>query len=121
MAWKRVFLRGRQMLIRDGDWTLVDSDLKLGRFVWSMQNPDGSTTYRTDYSVDPTVEANTAMRNMASKGWTGDYHKVASIPLALVHGDGYLAQAVKANDDVAMSKWLNDGDNRAWRTKDGRL
>lgn len=109
------------MRIRDGEWGLVSHDAKLGRTVWAMQNPDGSTTYRTDYAVQPTVDLNTAQRNMAQKGWAGDYHHVASVPLALVHGDGYFARAAKENDDKAMSKWLNDGDNRAWRTKSGAI
>lgn len=107
------------MLIRDGDWTLVDSDLKLGRYVWAMQNPDGSTTYRTDYTVEPTVEINKAQRNMVQKGWSGDYHHIASIPLNMFHDQ--LAEASRQGDDKHISRWLNDSDNRAWRTKGGRV
>lgn len=107
------------MIIRDGDWTLVSHDVKLGRTVWSMQNPDGSTTYRTDYAVQPTIDENTAMRNMADKGWKGDYHKVASIPLNLFYDK--LQPAIQQGDDAYVSRWLNDSDNRAWRSKEGRI
>ena len=107
------------MIVRDGDWTLVSHDVKLGRTVWSMRNGDGSITYRTDYAVDPTIEANTAMRNMASPGWKGDYHKVASVPLNLFYDK--LNPAIQQDDNKFLSRWLNDSDNRAWRTKEGRI
>ena len=107
------------MIIRDGEWTLADSDLKLKRFVWARQNPDGTTTYRTDYHADDTVEANRDMRNAASKGWQGDWHKVASIPLNVFHDR--LAEASRQGDDAYISRFLNDSDNRAWRSKEGRV
>jgi hypothetical protein len=107
------------MLIRDGDWTLIDHDLKLGRTVWAKRNPDGSETFRTDYTVDPVIDNNAAVRNMASDGWKGDYHRVASIPLNVFHAN--LAEAANQGDDRFLSRWLNDDDNRAWRTKEGRV
>ena len=107
------------MLIRDGEWTLFDHDFKLKRTVWARQNPDGSTTYRTDYAVDDTIEANREMRNAAAKGFAGDWHKIASIPLNIVHE--HLAEAQTQGDDKYLSRWLNDGDNAKWRTKEGRV
>jgi len=107
------------MQIRDGDWVLFSHDPKLGRTVWALENPDGSTTYRTDYMVQHTVDINQAQRNIAAQGWKGDYHHVASIPLNVYYDQ--LAEAAKQKDDKYLSKWLNDGDNRAWRTKDGMI
>jgi len=106
--------------IRDGDWILYDSDIQMGRYTWVRYEPDGRTTFRTDYTVDPTVDANTAMRNAASPGWKGDWHKIASIPAPMVY-DGYFAEAMKADDQKAISRWLNDSDNRAFRSKEGRV
>lgn len=105
------------MRITDGDWTLFDHDFQMKRTVWSRQNADGSTTYRTDYAVDDTIEANTAMRNSASKGWAGDYHKIASVPLGVYYDK--LDAAVRQDDAKFVQRFLNDSDNRAWRTKDG--
>ena len=105
--------------IYDGDWWLFSHDEKLGRTVWGRDNPDGTTTFRTDYRVDPTVEENKAVRNMADAGWKGDYHRVASIPLNVYYDQ--IAEAVKQDDMRFVSKWLNDSDNAAWRTKDGRV
>ena len=108
------------MLIRDGDWTLFDWEPKLGRQVWKRENPDGTVTYRTDYEVEPTIDANTAQRNMAAPGWSGDYHHVASIPLNILYDSG-MAQAHTEGDDAVVSRWLNCSENRAWRTKDGTV
>lgn len=107
------------MKIKDGDWTLFDYDIKTGRQVWVITNPDGSQTFRTDYPVEATVDQNTAQRNLAQPGWAGDYHHIASIPLNVYHEQ--LAEASKQGDDRYISKWLNDGDNAAWRTKEGRV
>lgn len=105
------------MKIKDGDWTLFDYDHATGRQVWVISNPDGSQTFRTDYPVDATIDVNQAQRNMATPGWKGDYHQIASIPLNVYYDQ--LAEAAKQGDEKYMSKWLNDADNRAWRTKDG--
>jgi hypothetical protein len=108
------------MVIRDGDWTLFEWEPKLGRQVWSRENPDGSITFRTDYEVEPTIDANTALRNMAASGWAGDYHRVASIPLNILYDSG-MAQAHTEGDNAFVARWLNCSENRAWRTKDGVL
>lgn len=107
------------MIIKDGDWTLFSHDFKMKRTVWARQNPDGSTTFRTDYAVDDTIEANRDMRNAASKGFKGDWHKVASIPLNVYYNQ--LHQASLQDDKAFISRWLNDSDNAAWRTKEGRV
>lgn len=107
------------MKIRDGDWTLYSYDVKLGRQVWYITNPDGSMTFRTDYEVQPTIDQNTVQRNIAQAGWKGDYHQIASVPLNVFYDQ--LAEAHNQGDDKYVSRWLNDSDNRAWRTKDGRV
>lgn len=107
------------MIIRDGDWTLFDYDMQMGRQVWYRVNEDGSKTWRTDYEVDPTVQNNKIQRNLAQKGWGGDYHHVASIPLNVYYDQ--LDEAARQDDQKYINKWLNSSDNRAWRTKDGTL
>lgn len=108
------------MKIQHDGWTLYDYDPKMKRQIWYIENPDGSTTWRTDYEVEPTIEINQAQRNMAQKGWSGDYHHIASIPLNIFYDSG-VAQAQTEGDDKFVSKWLNNSDNRAWRTKDGTV
>lgn len=105
--------------IRDGDWELVDWDPVTGRTVWRYDDGQ-SVTFRTDTPVDSIIEQNREMANACSPGWGGDYHRVASVPLNVAFGDG-LIEAHSHGDDRYVAKYLNDIDNRAWRTKEGRL
>lgn len=105
------------MLVRDGDWTLYSSDIKRGKHTWRRNNVDGTVTFRTDTAVDPIVDQNTAQRNVADNGWKGDWHQIASIPKAVLWDQ--LMEASLQGDDKYISKWLNDSDNLAWRTKTG--
>lgn len=106
-------------VIRDGDWRLFDYDHQTGRQVWAFHHDDGRTTLRTDYPVQDTVDANQVQRNLAQNNWKGDYHQVASIPQNIFHEQ--LAEANRQSDEKFISKWLNDSDNAAWRTKEGRV
>jgi hypothetical protein len=109
------------MTIRDGDWTLMQWDPKTGRTVWSLFDGE-KTIFRTDTPVAASIEENQIARNSASAGWKGDYHRVASVPMQLLYDDNLgLNKAVQQGDDGYLSRWLNDSDNRAWRTKDGRV
>lgn len=107
------------MQIKDGDWILFDYDVQTGRQVWRLDHGDGTQTFRTDYPVQATVDTNTAQRNLARSDWQGDYHQIASIPLNIYYDQ--LAQASREGDDKFVNRWLNDGDNAAWRTKAGRV
>jgi hypothetical protein len=107
------------MVITDGAWRLFDYDFLTGRSVWVLH--DGNQThFRTDYPVDKLVEVNQASRNMAQSGFKGDYHLVASVPLNLAYDSG-LMDAHSQGDQKFISKWMNDGDNRAFRTKEGTV
>lgn len=106
-------------VIRDGDWTLFSSDIKRGKHVWKRVDPDGTVTFRTDYVCDATIDANAAQRNMATPGWKGDYHKIASVPLN-VYWD-QLHEATVQDDAKFVSGWLNDSDHAKFRSKEGRV
>jgi hypothetical protein len=64
-------------------------------------------------------EANTRARNATDKRtkW-GEMARVASIPLS-VYAD--LKRKGIVDDPKAMKKWLNDPDNRAFRTREGTV
>ena len=108
------------MTIRDENgFELVDFDHETGRSVWSYF--DGAkTVYRTDYPVDQAIKENAEDRAAASRGWAGDYHRIASIPLNIVHDSGF-SEAVTQQDNKFMKRFLNDGDNAVWRTKEGQV
>jgi hypothetical protein len=107
------------MAIRDGDWVLFDHDIQLGRSVWKRVNDDGSVTFRTDYQVDRMIEQNrVALNESHGQRWDGG-RRVASIPLNLFYDQ--LDPALMQGDDKFLSRWLNDGDNAAFRTFGGRV
>lgn len=110
------------MAIRDGDWELIDWDAVTGRTVWRTYDERGRTVLRTDTPVAATIEENTVARNSASAGWKGDYHRIASVPMQLLYDENLgLNKAVQQGDDAYLKRWLNDSDNRAWRTKEGHV
>lgn len=107
------------MLIKDGDWTLVTWDPKTGKQTWRRHEPDGGVTFRTDMPADETIEENLIARNAASNNWNGDWHRVASVPMNLFFAR--LQEAHSEGDERYISRWLNDSDNRAFRTKEGNV
>lgn len=106
--------------IRDGDWSLFDYDFGTGRSTWIMHNPDGSHTFRIDQPVDEVVRANAEQRNASEGERFGEWAKVASVPLQLYHSSG-LVDATREQDDRFLSRWLNDADNRDFRTFRGKV
>ncbi|NTF35560.1 hypothetical protein [Agrobacterium rubi] len=107
------------MTIRDGDWELFEYDYATGRSVWRYYDGE-KTVFRTDYPVAQLVEQNAVERSHAISGWKGDWHKIGSVPSNMAWENG-LVEAVTQQDDKWISRMLNDSDNRAWRTKEGRV
>lgn len=65
----------------------------------------------------PIVEANKEEFNNSRASTRGEeFVKVASIPLTIYFD---LKKRGIANDPVALKRWLNDPDNRAFRTRPG--
>jgi hypothetical protein len=103
---------------------VIDYDPTLGRTTYARRVEEADRKgweIWVDYEVDPTIEANKIELNNQASGWKGDLHKIASLSPGIAYGQGYIAQALKEGDEKAMSKWLNDSDNRAWRTKEGKV
>jgi hypothetical protein len=107
------------MTIRDGAWELFDYDFQTGRSVWRYFDGE-KTTFRTDYPVDDLIKQNAFTRNETSGNQMGDWVKIASVPLNVAYDAG-LVQAQTEGDQQFVKKWLNDGDNRAWRSFDATV
>lgn len=110
--------------IRDGNWTLFSHDAEMGRTIWETQATDRRgnpiTVYRIDYDVTNLLNENLEEYNNAQRGWKGDWHKVASVPHNILHGSGF-EKAMEQRDDKWVKRWLNDLDNKKWRTKPGTI
>lgn len=103
-------------MIKDGDWELFSHDPKLGRTVWRYFDGKG-LHFRTDYQVDRTLELNKQAFNESQGARWNEGRRVASIPLNIYYDQ--LEEAQSQNDEKYLSKWLNNGDNRRFRTFEG--
>ncbi|MEM6602512.1 MAG: hypothetical protein AAF621_00525 [Pseudomonadota bacterium] len=101
------------MVIKDGNWELIEYVPELKRSLWRYF--DGERThYRTTYETDDIIEANKQEQNLTAGQRWGEWRIVASIPAGLFFE--HLGEAVKNRDERYVSKYLNDADNRDFRT-----
>jgi hypothetical protein len=107
--------------IYDGPWRLIDHDPVTDRTVWMIYDHNtGECHYRVDYPVENLIGVNKEMRALRQHERAGDFTHVASVPLNIYHDSG-LAESVAQGDEKFTKRFLNDGDNAAWRTKEGKL
>lgn len=106
-------------VIMDGPWRLFSHDPHTGASTWVMFDGE-KTVFRTDTPMDATMIANEEARKATGRFSKGDYNRVASIPPHLLHASGF-QDAFMQDDQKWISRFLNDGDNRALRTTEGRV
>lgn len=107
------------MVIKHDGWTLIDHDPRSGATLWAIF--DGlKTHYRRDVPVENLLKLNHEQAAATQRGWKGDHHMIAMVPPAVVEAAG-LKEALRQDDQKYIAKWMNDGDNARWRTKDGRI
>lgn len=85
---------------------------------FEYHDEDDSFSLHTTQQVDDVLDSNKASYTDADCGWKGDMHKVASIPMTLFL---QLKQQGIVDDPVAFRAWLNDPNNRYFRTKPGKV
>lgn len=98
------------------DARLFDVDAFNGTTEYFHYNPDDdSFVIQSQQDITPLLELNLALRNDAPERW-GEWTRVASLPAVIVaqlKKDGIL------DDPARLRKWLNDSDNRPFRTRGG--
>lgn len=100
---------------------LLDKDPLTGtKSVFHYDHEDDSFVIETVTDVEDVVEINKAAYNerAGTRFGEGLAHHVAQIP-ATIWWD--LKRRGIADDPKALKAWLNDRDNRAFRTRPGRL
>ena|SRR5215475_12629243 len=95
----------------------------------------GTTTYAHDgegdeiiletvqHDIEPIIEGNKQAFNDAEKSW-GDGKIVASIPIIVMQQlvqKGVLSQRWAILDEKRFRDWLNDPENRFFRTRPGQV
>lgn len=103
------------------DSRVLEEDAVTGiRRIHHFDPADGSFTIETQQDVTASVEASKAAYNQFDEraNWKGMWHRVASIPLTVLMD---LKRRGIFDDEAAFKKWLNDADNRVFRTRPGRV
>jgi hypothetical protein len=85
-------------------------------FHWD--DSDGTFTIERVQETSPFIERAKAIHGLTDGSWKGDMHLVASIPMSIYMD---LVRQGITQDPVRMKQWLNDRDNRVFRTKDGTV
>jgi hypothetical protein len=97
---------------------LLDTDPISGiRHVFHYDNATDIATITAEQDVNEVIEANKQQFNDAPTKH-GEWNKVASIPM-VIYMD--LKKKGIVDDPVAMKRWLNDPDNRFFRTRPGQV
>jgi hypothetical protein len=100
---------------------LFDVDPITGtRKFWHYDAEKDEATIQTVIDATEVVTNNKQRFNSFDEkaGWKGDMHHVASIPMALFY---QMKAEGKLDDQAYMKRWLNDPDNRAFRTRPGEV
>ena len=101
---------------------VLDYDPATGITQWfHYDDATGDIGLETQQDVALVIEGTKEAFNQADerKPWKGDVHKVASIPMVIYHELAKISNNFK--DQSVIRKWLNDKDNRVFRTRPGRL
>lgn len=104
------------------DRRFFDYDPLLGHTEYFHYDPEtDGFAIETVADVEPLIEVNKYLHNNAPLRW-GEWSHVATLPSVIVTqliNEGILAGPGKVIDRDRFKKWLNDRDNRAFRTRPG--
>lgn len=97
----------------------VNPDTGITR-TWHYNDLTDEATIQTTQDLTAVIEAN--KRDLAATdekaNWKGEWHHVASIPESLYY---QMKAEGKIDDQAYMKKWLNDADNKFFRTRPGKV
>lgn len=100
-----------------GQKRLFDRDEATGITKYWHVTDKGEYVVETVQEVTSVIDGNKREYNDTPDRY-GEFNKVARLPLSVYYE---LKRKGILNDPVAMKRWLNDSDNRAFRTRAGTL
>jgi len=101
---------------------VLDYDPATGITQWFHYDEiTGNVGLETQQDVEAVIEDTKGAFNPVNERapWKGDVHRVASIPMVIYHQLAKISNNFK--DQRVIRKWLNDKDNRVFRTRPGNL
>lgn len=100
-------------------WRLISDNPELGVRHYELEM-DNMTVIRTEhYAIPAFMEANKALYDASDGQRWGEGKVAARIPLSVLYGE--LAEPMREGDKDYIKKFLNDFDNRGYRTFKGQL
>ena len=102
-----------------GNKKILSHDSATGITKYWTDNGDGTYTVETDQDMTAIIESNKKQHNATDKHTKhGEWSKVASIPMTVYYD---LKQKGILDDQKAFQRWLNDPDNKYFRTRVGKV
>jgi|TARA_R110002124_G_scaffold272597_1_gene441799 hypothetical protein len=101
---------------------VLDYDSATGITQWyHFDEATGDVGLETQQDVTAVIEGTKGAFNPVDERapWKGDVLKVASVPMVIYHQLAKISNNFK--DQRVIRKWLNDKDNRVFRTRPGRV
>ncbi len=99
---------------------LFDKDDALGiTRIWHYDEETDKATIETRQDVSAIIEENkNEYAQIDERARWGEWTRVASIPMSVYF---QLKREGKLDDDAYMKRWLNDPDNKYFRTRSGEV
>jgi hypothetical protein len=99
---------------------LFDKDDALGiTRIWHYDPETDKATIETRQDVSAIIEENKSeYAQIDERARWGEWTKVASIPMSIYY---QLKREGKLDDEAYMKRWLNDPDNKYFRTRSGEV
>jgi hypothetical protein len=95
------------------------------RYTEFIEEPDNTISITTHQDVEPVIEQNkieyNAFGDHLSLGKRGEWHKVASIPLTVYDKWKSETNGAIDKDPKLLAKYLNDPDNKFFKTSPTKL
>lgn len=102
-----------------GNKKILSHDSMTGITKYWKDNGDGTYTIETDQDMTGIIESNKKQHNATDKHTKhGEWSKVASIPMTVYYD---LKKKGIVDDPKAFQRWLNDPDNKYFRTRVGKV
>lgn len=103
------------------DTRLMSDDPETGiRRLFHFDDETEMVTIETQQDIEAVLEMNQRLRHDVDEraGWKGDLHLVGQIPPTIYYD---LKRRGILDDQAALRRWMNDSDNRCFRTRTGRV
>lgn len=102
---------------------LLSSNPEAGYREWYWSDADGNVALETEWLVEPIAEAAKARFNQFDErsNWKGDVHHVGFIPYWVIEYEWRVNRRRMLTDKEYVRHWANLPENRAFRTRPGRI